>query len=95
MVLERALSSDLDRRARRVVRWLKATASRDVSGEEVRTYALCRTVNASRAAEILERLESAGAVRRVDCRTGRKGRPAERWAVNPALLASSWLGARH
>jgi hypothetical protein len=87
MVLERAMPSDLDRRARRVLRWLKATGSRDVSGEEVRTYALCRTVNASQAAEILERLESAGAVRRLHARTGRKGRPAERWAVNPAVLA--------
>ena len=85
LVLERAVPSDLDRRARRVLRWLKATGSRDVSGEEVRTYALCRTVNAAQAAEILEWLESAGAVRRRHARTGRKGRPAERWAVNPAL----------
>jgi hypothetical protein len=88
MVLERAVASDLDRRARRVVRWLKAVGSRDVSGEEVRTHALCRTVNASQAAEILERLESAGAVRRLHARTGRKGRPAERWVVNPAVVTT-------
>jgi hypothetical protein len=36
----------------------------------------------------MERLATAGVVRRVHLVTGRKGRPAERWAVNPALFAA-------
>jgi hypothetical protein len=85
MVLERALPGEADRRARRVVRWLKTAARHDVSGEEVRAQALARTVSAAQTAEVLERLELAGALRRDLARSGRPGRPAERWLVNPAL----------
>ena len=82
----RAGPTDLERHARRVLRWLKAGNRTEVSGEEVRCGGLGRTVNAGQAAEALDRLEAAGVVRRVRSATLRKGRPAERWEVNPAAL---------
>jgi hypothetical protein len=82
----RAGPTDLERHARRVLRWLKAGNRTEVSGEEVRCGGLGRTVNAGQTAEALDRLEAAGVVRRVRSATLRKGRPAERWEVNPAAL---------
>ena len=82
----RAGPTDLERHARRVLRWLKAGNRTEVSGEEVRCGGLGRTVNAGQTAETLDRLEAAGVVRRVRSATLRKGRPAERWEVNPAAL---------
>src|ERR1700730_4210637 len=82
----RAGPTDLERHARRVLRWLKAGNRTEVSGEEVRCGGLGRTVNAGQTAEALDRLEAAGVVRRVRSATLRKERPAERWEVNPAAL---------
>ena len=82
----RAGPTDLERHARRVLRWLKAGNRTEVSGEEVRCGGLGRTVNAGQTAEVLDRLETAGVVRRVRAAPLRKGRPAERWEVNPAAL---------
>lgn len=82
----RAGPTDLERHARRVLRWLRAGNRTEVSGEEVRCGGLGRTVNAGQTAEALDRLEAAGVVRRVRSATLRKGRPAERWEVNPAAL---------
>ena len=82
----RAGPTDLERHARRVLRWLKAGNRTEVSGEEVRCGGLGRTVNAGQTAEALDRLEAAGVVRRVRSVAVRKGRPAERWEVNPAAL---------
>ncbi len=85
-VFNRAGPTELERHARRVLRWLRAGSRTEVSGEAVRCTGLGRTVNAGQAAEVLVRLEAAGVVRRVRCATGRKGRPAESWEVNPAAL---------
>jgi|HubBroStandDraft_6_1064221.scaffolds.fasta_scaffold235107_1 hypothetical protein len=82
----RAGPTDLERHARRVLRWLKAGNRTEVSGEEVRCGGLGRTVNAGQTAEALDRLEAAGVVRRIRSAPLRKGRPAERWEVNPAAL---------
>jgi hypothetical protein len=82
----RAGPTDLERHARRVLRWLKAGNRTEVSGEEVRCGGLGRTVNAGQTAEALDRLEAAGVVRRVRAAPLRKGRPAERWEVNPAAV---------
>jgi hypothetical protein len=87
VVLDRVGPTELERRARRVLRWLKTGNRREVSGEEVRASGLGRTANANQTSEVLERLEAAGVVRRLDLSTGRKGRRAERWEVNPAVLA--------
>ena len=84
--INRAGPTDLERHARRILRWLKAGNRTEVSGEEVRCGGLGRTVNAGQTAEALDRLEAAGVVRRVRSATLRKGRPAERWEVNPAAL---------
>ena len=82
----RAGPTDLERHARRVLRWLKVGNRTEVSGEEVRCGGLGRTVNAGQTAEALDRLEAAGVVCRVRSAPLRKGRPAERWEVNPAAL---------
>ena len=78
--------TDLERHARRLRRWLKAGSRTEVSGEEVRCAGAGRTVSAGQTAWVLDRLEAAGVVRRVRSATLRKGRPAERWEVNPAVL---------
>jgi predicted ArsR family transcriptional regulator len=78
--------TDLERQARRVVRWLKAGGRTEVSREDVRRTALAQSVSATGADMVLTRLTAAGIVRRPDddVSPGR-GRPAERWQVNPAL----------
>jgi hypothetical protein len=78
--------TELERHARRVVRWLKAGRRAEVSGREVRCDALGRTLNAAETAEVLERLEATGVVRRLNSANKRSGRPNERWEVNPAVV---------
>src|SRR5260370_37259807 len=58
----------------------------EVSREDVRRTALAQSVSATGADMVLTRLTAAGIVRRPDddVSPGR-GRPAERWQVNPAL----------
>ena len=59
----------------------------EVSREDVRRTALAQSVSATEADRVLTRLTAAGIVRRPDdddVSPGR-GRPAERWQVNPAL----------
>ena len=78
--------SDLESRARRVVRWLRSCGLDEVSREDVRRTALGQTVNASEADRVLARLTEAGVLRPIAPESGPKGgRPALRWEVNPAL----------
>lgn len=72
-----------DRAARKVARWLKRLGSAEISREEVRRDALCQTVDAEGAEEILARLEAGGVVRPVVTRPDGAGRPRRRWLVNP------------
>jgi hypothetical protein len=83
---DRVAPADLDARARRVVRWLKASGRGEVSREDVRRTALGQTVNASEADRVLVRLTKAFVLRPMapEARPQR-GRPAQRWEVNPAL----------
>ena len=51
--------------------------------EDVRRQALCQTVNAEGAEDVLARLEAAGVLRRVVTKHDGAGRPRRRWLVNP------------
>ena len=76
-----------ERHARRVARWLRRMRPRprEISREEVRRDALCQTVNAEAAEEVLLRLEEGGLVRLVVTRHEGAGRTRRRWVINPAL----------
>ncbi len=86
VVFDRGVPSDLERRARRVMLWLKDGKRTEVSREEVRREALGRTVTAHGADQVLYRLTALGAVRSMaPVYSPRGGRPAQRWQVNPVL----------
>ncbi len=77
--------SDLDRVLRRVVKWLRAERSRTVSREDIRRHALSQTVTAEEAGIVIEHLEEAGILRAAATDPDKRGRPAKRWDVNPAV----------
>jgi Protein of unknown function (DUF3987) len=87
--LQRALPTDLECRARRVVRWLRADGRAILSREDVRRTALGETVDARESDRVLARLVEGGVLRRLaaDPRP-QGGRPALRWQVNPLLTAA-------
>jgi hypothetical protein len=87
--LQRALPTDLECRARRVVRWLRADGRASLSREDVRRTALGETVDAREADRVLARLVEGGVLRRLAAGPRPKGgRPALRWQVNPLLTAA-------
>lgn len=93
LVFDRVGPTDTDRHARRVVHWLKAHRPGEVSREDVRRRALGRTLDADRTERVLERLCAAGALRsKLLVFSVQGGRPARRWEVNPALLATADAG---
>jgi hypothetical protein len=76
-------------RVRRVVRWLGSEGRRVVSREDVRRTALCESVDAREADHVIACLIEVGALRpRPRLSTGRAGRPALRWDVNPLFGAA-------
>ena len=81
-----------DRQMRQVVRWLRQHGLPDVSREEIRCAALHYSVSASDAEQLLYRLRDAGIVQRVDYDSLARGRPPNRWWVNPALITRGLLG---
>jgi hypothetical protein len=75
-----------DRAARRVVRWLKRVRAPEISCEDVRREALCQSVDADGAEEVLARLEAAGFLRPLAAGGSSKGGPRRRrWEVNPQI----------
>jgi hypothetical protein len=82
-VFERGGVVGCERAARRVARWLRRVQAAEISREDVRRQALCQTVNAEGAEDVLARLEVGGVLRCVETRT--PGRTRRRWQVNPAL----------
>ena len=92
-VLQLARPDAVDRKARQVVRWLKAGAVTTFSREDIRCDALGRSVNAARTDQILYRLQAAGIVKQVVYSLpSRGGRPPNRWEVNPRLNAAGNAG---
>jgi len=90
-VFDRAGPSDRDRKVRQVIGWIRAHEATEISREDVRRDALRQTVNAAGADDVIDALEDAGVLREVDDEEDypRRGRPARRWQVNPALLAGT------
>jgi len=78
--------SEQHRNARRVLRWLRMNRKADAGREEVRRFALTRSLDADATENLLGQLERAGWLRLVVTQTG--GRPSRRWQVNPKL--SDW-----
>lgn len=86
---QRAVPTDLECQARRVVRWLRANGPASLSREDVRRSALGQTVNASEADRVLARLVEAGVLRPLAGEERpKRGRPAMRWQVNPLLATA-------
>ena len=85
-VLQLATPDNIDRKARHVLRWLRARGALEVSREEIRCDALGRSVNAAGAERVLQRLQSAGFVKQLlYSMPSHGGRPPNRWQVNPRL----------
>jgi hypothetical protein len=82
-----AMPGKHERQMRQVARWLKTSGKTDVSREEVRREALHSSVNAGDAEQLLYRLRDAGVVQRINYDSLSRGRPPNRWWVNPALIA--------
>jgi hypothetical protein len=88
-LFHRLVPSESERRARRVVRWLRQSGLGEVSREQVRVEALRYSVNASDTEQVLYRLRDAGIVSKVDYQIpSRGGRPPNRWRVNPRLTTT-------
>jgi hypothetical protein len=88
-LFHRLVPSESERRARRVVRWLRQSGLGEVSREQVRVEALRYSVNASDAEQVLYRLRDAGIVSKVDYHIpSRGGRPPNQWRVNPRLTTA-------
>jgi hypothetical protein len=86
-VFDRGAPSTQDRQTRRVIHWLQMRKASEVSREDVRRSALCQSVAAAAADQVIFRLEGAGILRALrEEPFSRSGRPARRWQVNPALL---------
>src|SRR5262249_19516464 len=79
--------SDRHKNARRVLRWVQGQGKDEVSREEVRQYALGRRLDAEATQAVLDGLVKVGWLRLHVWPT--KGRPAQRWAVNPICLGGS------
>jgi hypothetical protein len=84
--LRRTMPTDVECRARRVVRWLRTSRLQDVSRKDVRRTALAQTVNAGETDRVLARLVEAGVLQPAASEVpARRGRPSLRWRVNPLL----------
>jgi hypothetical protein len=82
-VFEQAGSGDRDGAARRAARWLRRAGLDQVSREDIRRDALCQTVNAEGAEQVIARLEPGGMLRAIPVHINGRGRPFRRWEVNP------------
>jgi hypothetical protein len=88
LVFDRAGPTDLRRQARRVVRWLRANARSEVTREDIRRHALCRTVTAERTDSVIAHLSVYNVLRSVTFEIQLQGgRPPRLYEVNPSLLA--------
>lgn len=83
-VFDSVLLSDHERRVRRVACWLRETRPSTVSREEIRRRALRQAATADETQHVLQRLHHLGYVQ-PDLAYGGRGRPTNRWLVNPAL----------
>ena len=83
-VFDCTVLSDHRQRVRRVARWLRDMKPKGVSREDVRRRALSQAVTADETEHVLQRLHYLGYVQ-PDLAYGGRGRPTNRWLVNPVL----------
>ena len=77
--------------ARRLLRWIAANSrTAELSREEIRRYALGKTLDADGTQELLDDLVRAGWLRPVTNTT--PGRPNRRWVANPKLFSEDGSG---
>ena len=74
--------------ARRALRWIRREGKERISRDDIRSDALARSLDADDTQTLLEGLERAGWLRRVEVLQKRPGPKAMRWDVNPKLLRS-------
>ena len=84
-LFDHSVPGERERLARRVARWLRSRGLGEVSREQVRTEALGRRVDAAEADQVLYRLQDAGVLQQVLYTAPLRGRPPNRWWVNPRL----------
>jgi len=78
--------SDRHKNARRVLRWLKANRTADISVKDIRREALAQALDAEDTEKLLDGLTKAGWLRRKPLEpTGSAGCKGHRWLVNPIL----------
>jgi hypothetical protein len=85
-LFDRAVPTQLERRVRRVARWLTVAGRATVSREDIRRDALLQSAVAVDVDCVLHRLVETGFLRPLAVESSRLGGPrARRWQVNPAL----------
>jgi hypothetical protein len=72
--------------ARRVLRWIRTKRLASISRENVRRDALGQSLDADGTQSLLDVIERAGWLRKLDNARAGAGRPAMKWEVNPQLL---------
>jgi hypothetical protein len=87
-----SVPGERERLARRVARWLRSRGLTEVSREQVRTEALSRGVDAAETDQVLYRLQNAGIVQQALYTAPLRGRPPNRWWVNPRLTTTLSAG---
>jgi hypothetical protein len=96
LALFRCEGTSEESHARRVMRWLRADGRAVISREDVRRSALREAVDAREADHVIACLVEGGVLRpRPRASTGRAGRPALRWDVNPFIAGSAPLRGAH
>jgi hypothetical protein len=89
---DHSVPAERERLARRVARWLRCSGLAEVSREQVRSEALHRGVDATETDQILYRLQAAGILQKVLYAAPSRGRPPNRWWVNPRLSTTLSAG---
>ncbi len=78
--------SDRHKNARRVLRWIKANQTAEISVKDVRREALAQSLDAKESEMLLDGLTKAGWLKRKPLEPiAGPGRPLHRWLVNPVL----------
>ena len=74
---------------RRVLRWIRANHSGEISVLNIRREALAQTLDQEQTLALIAALEKSGWLRETTVETGARGKPAKRWSVNRKLHADN------
>jgi hypothetical protein len=75
--------------ARRVLRWIRANHRGEISILDIRRDCLAQSLDEAGTLAVIEGLEKAGWLRETTIKTGDRGKPVRRWAINPKLHADN------